>query len=282
MLTGVLTKSIVVPVGAGPCRPVVHCASSLIASPHDAWAGRNRRAVGTCQRQATLGASRRGRAASTPRGRSARAGPPSDGNGGGGGGDGGAEGMGGEGGEMKDTNVLYERMKALQEKEAAETSALVDAAVEQDQAVVAGIRGDAAERQTPAVGDFPALIEHLLSTPMEAMENEGVRCGPLLTKVFQAHIAAQMRRASATGPMGDEVVAELQALEVWVHEAREKQADRDDAMRRRTQSAERRANPVEDNQEERDVSGTRAPAPEYPTPVMTVSDKFRILMTAAG
>jgi len=111
MLTGVLTKSIVVPVGAGPCRPVVHCASSLIASPHDAWAGRNRRAVGTCQRQATLGASRRGRAASTPRGRSARAGPPSDGNGGGGGGDGGAEGMGGEGGEMKDTNVLYERMK---------------------------------------------------------------------------------------------------------------------------------------------------------------------------
>jgi hypothetical protein len=34
------------------------------------------------------------------------------------------------------------------------------------------------------VGDFPALIEHLLSTPMEAMENEGVRCGPLLTKVL--------------------------------------------------------------------------------------------------
>ena len=32
------------------------------------------------------------------------------------------------------TNILYERMKALQAKEAAENSAVVDAAIEQDQA----------------------------------------------------------------------------------------------------------------------------------------------------
>ena len=40
---------------------------------------------------------------------------------------------GGGGGEMN-TNILYERMKALQAKEAAENSAVVDAAIEQDQA----------------------------------------------------------------------------------------------------------------------------------------------------
>ena len=144
-----------------------------------------------------------------------------------------------------DTNVLYERMKALQAKEAGENNAIVEAAIEKDQAIVAGIRGDAAERPTPertcattrtprvvphdarenifinraseprksthqflkknsdplflkkkkyrlyyvrrrsypdlrarAAGAFDALIEHILSTPMEAMDFEGVRCVP--------------------------------------------------------------------------------------------------------
>ena len=57
-------------------------------------------------------------------------------------------GMGGDDGAM-DTNVLYERMRALQAKEASENSAIVEAAIEKDQAIVAGIRGDAAERPTP-------------------------------------------------------------------------------------------------------------------------------------
>ena len=56
--------------------------------------------------------------------------------------------MGGDDGAM-DTNVLYERMRALQAKEASENSAIVEAAIEKDQAIVAGIRGDAAERPTP-------------------------------------------------------------------------------------------------------------------------------------
>lgn len=57
-------------------------------------------------------------------------------------------GLGGDDGAM-DTNVLYERMRALQAKEASENSAIVEAAIEKDQAIVAGIRGDAAERPTP-------------------------------------------------------------------------------------------------------------------------------------
>lgn len=57
-------------------------------------------------------------------------------------------GVGGDDGAM-DTNVLYERMKALQAKEAGENNAIVEAAIEKDQAIVAGIRGDAAERPTP-------------------------------------------------------------------------------------------------------------------------------------
>jgi hypothetical protein len=56
--------------------------------------------------------------------------------------------LGGDDGAM-DTNVLYERMRALQAKEASENSAIVEAAIEKDQAIVAGIRGDAAERPTP-------------------------------------------------------------------------------------------------------------------------------------
>ena len=57
-------------------------------------------------------------------------------------------GLGGDDGAM-DTNVLYERMRALQAKEASENTAIVEAAIEKDQAIVAGIRGDAAERPTP-------------------------------------------------------------------------------------------------------------------------------------
>lgn len=57
-------------------------------------------------------------------------------------------GLGGDDGAM-DTNVLYERMRALQAKEASENGAIVEAAIEKDQAIVAGIRGDAAERPTP-------------------------------------------------------------------------------------------------------------------------------------
>ena len=43
-------------------------------------------------------------------------------------------------------NVLAERMKALQAKESADTNEAVDAAIEREQAIVAGIRGDAADR----------------------------------------------------------------------------------------------------------------------------------------
>ena len=57
-------------------------------------------------------------------------------------------GIGGDGGELN-MNVLAERMKALKAKEASENAAVVDAAIERDQAIVAGIRGDAAERRTP-------------------------------------------------------------------------------------------------------------------------------------
>ncbi|MDA9099237.1 hypothetical protein N9L76_09930 [bacterium] len=57
-------------------------------------------------------------------------------------------GIGGDDGELN-TNVLYERMKALQEKESGENTQIVEAAIEKDQAIVAGIRGDAAERRVP-------------------------------------------------------------------------------------------------------------------------------------
>jgi hypothetical protein len=57
-------------------------------------------------------------------------------------------GVGGDDGELN-TNVLYERMKALRAKESGENTAVVEAEIEKDQAIVAGIRGDAAERPTP-------------------------------------------------------------------------------------------------------------------------------------
>ena len=66
-------------------------------------------------------------------------------------------GSGGEGDGL-DTNILYECMKALRAKEDEENTAVVDAAIERDQAIVAGIRGDAAERPLPS-GE--ARREHL-------------------------------------------------------------------------------------------------------------------------
>jgi len=50
-------------------------------------------------------------------------------------------------------NVLAERMKALQAKESTDTDEVVDAAIEREQAIVAGIRGDAAERP---MREFPS------------------------------------------------------------------------------------------------------------------------------
>jgi len=46
------------------------------------------------------------------------------------------------------------------------------------------------------------------------MEYEAVRCGPLITAAFQAHIALNVRRAGQLGPAGEDTVVELQALEV--------------------------------------------------------------------
>ena len=49
-------------------------------------------------------------------------------------------------------NVLAERMKALQAKESTDTDEVVDAAIEREQAIVAGIRGDAADRRAACGG----------------------------------------------------------------------------------------------------------------------------------
>ena len=56
------------------------------------------------------------------------------------------------------TGILYERMKAMRAQEAATAAAAEvedeadTAAIERDQAIVAGIRGDAAERAPPSGG----------------------------------------------------------------------------------------------------------------------------------
>ena len=120
------------------------------------------------------------------------------------------------------------------------------------------------------------MVEHLLSTPVEAMDYEGVRCGPLLTKGFVDYIASEMRAASAQGPAGEDALVELQALEQWVAMARDKQAARDDALRRRKAMAERdpAASPAD--------QFTPSSSPAYPTPVKTVGEKFRILMASAA
>lgn len=67
-------------------------------------------------------------------------------------------GVGGDDGELN-TNVLYERMKALREQELeAENDPVVDALEEKDQAIVAEIRGDAAERVMPERALPSALV----------------------------------------------------------------------------------------------------------------------------
>jgi hypothetical protein len=59
---------------------------------------------------------------------------------------------------------------------------------------------------------------------MEAMDYEGVRCAPLLTKAFSAHIDLRAREAASRGTEeGDETVAELTLLAAWVTEQRERQ-----------------------------------------------------------
>ena len=244
-----------------------------------------------------------------------------------------------------DTNVLYERMKALQAKEAGENNAIVEAAIEKDQAIVAGIRGDAAERPTPertcattrtftrvvlhetrenifinraseprksthqflkkiltrsfskkkissvlctstivprssrarAAGAFDALIEHILSTPMEAMDFEGVRCAPLLTKAFSAHIDLRAREAAARGDeAGDDAVAELTLLASWVSEQRERQEERDDAARRRQRQQTGGGGGTDAAVASNDESVS------FPTPLRTAGDKFASLMAAAA
>mmetsp|Transcript_11660 Transcript_11660/g.46941 ORF Transcript_11660/g.46941 Transcript_11660/m.46941 type:complete len:303 (+) Transcript_11660:2-910(+) len=176
-------------------------------------------------------------------------------------------------------NVLAERMKALQAKESSDTNEAVDAAIEREQAIVAGIRGDAADRPMP--GDFDALIEHLLSTPMEAMDYETVRCGPLMTKAFVEHIRESQKKLAARGPSGEESLVELQALEEWVMVARERQSEREDNARRAAAveanggEAPPVAVPIDANS---DKSADSANSDSR----FSVGEKFEILMSCAA
>ena len=52
------------------------------------------------------------------------------------------------------------------------------------------------------------------------MDYETVRCGPLMTPEFRAHLTERIREAAARGPLGDDVLCELQALEKWTIVAR--------------------------------------------------------------
>jgi hypothetical protein len=139
-----------------------------------------------------------------------------------------------------------------------------------------------------AAGAFDALIEHILSTPMEAMDYEGVRCAPLLTKAFSAHIDLRAREAASRGTEeGDETVAELTLLAAWVTEQRERQEERDDAERRRRLQSKQSSEGVNAS----DASNVHTDSPEtvtsdepvsYPTPLRTAGDKFAVLMAAAS
>ena len=121
---------------------------------------------------------------------------------------------------------------------------------------------------------------------MEAMDYEGVRCAPLLTKAFSAHIELRAREAAAKGTEeGDETLAELQLLASWTLEQRERQEERDDAARRRLKNAadRDRADDASDSTVSKtsDFEREREPV-SYPTPLRTASDKFRSLMSAAS
>ena len=110
---------------------------------------------------------------------------------------------------------------------------------------------------------------------MEAMDYEGVRCAPLLTKAFSAHIELRAREAAAKGTEdGEETLAELRLLASWVLEQRERQEERDDAMRRRQKNAGVAPNDATLKEPLEPVS--------YPTPLRTAGDKFRALMSAAA
>jgi len=127
-----------------------------------------------------------------------------------------------------------------------------------------------------AAGAFDALIEHILSTPMEAMDFEGVRCAPLLTKAFSAHIDLRAREAAARGDeAGDDALAELQLLASWVSEQRERQEERDDAARRRQRQT---GAPTTGGTDDFSKSGSVS----FPTPLRTAGDKFASLMAAAA
>ena len=110
-----------------------------------------------------------------------------------------------------------------------------------------------------------------------------MRCGPLLTKDFLAYVNTEMRKASSLGPAGEDTLCELQALELWVRLAREKQAERDDAIRRRQQMAERAKAQQDQGQGQAGASSLFTGTSSSPqTPVKTVGEKFRILMSAAA
>ena len=121
---------------------------------------------------------------------------------------------------------------------------------------------------------------------MEAMDYETVRCGPLMTPEFRAHLTERIREAAARGPLGDDVLCELQALEKWTIVARERQEERDDVLRRRARNAAGASSASDANvwtpADQAMVDGGDAFGPAGPTPVRTVGDKFRIIMAAAS
>ena len=113
---------------------------------------------------------------------------------------------------------------------------------------------------------------------MEAMDFEGVRCAPLLTKAFSAHIDLRAREAAARGDeAGDDALAELQLLASWVSEQRERQEERDDAARRRQRQTDA---PTTGGTDAAVASNDESVS--FPTPLRTAGDKFASLMAAAA
>ena len=120
---------------------------------------------------------------------------------------------------------------------------------------------------------------------MEAMDLESARCAPLLTSAFQAHCELRMREAAALGPAGEETAAELQLLTEWTRAAREAQADRDDAARRRrAMEANGGVLPTEASAEGDHPSpgGGGKSGVSFPTPVRAVNRRMEALMAAAA
>ena len=112
---------------------------------------------------------------------------------------------------------------------------------------------------------------------MEAMEYESVRCASLMTKAFVEHVNLRTRQAAAQGPAGEETLFELQLLAEWIRTARERQAERDDAARRRAA--------MDAQGEGGGRAGRRRPcsmAAFVPDPRQIRGEKFRALMSAAA